>query len=225
MESNMTALELRDVFISDGYKQDLQELSSYLASIAQERPIVFLLAKHLRQRKYKFILEDERRDLFIDGQSIEFKFSYDCGMMKLEKELEALHDSIKSGTTFYPAKGGWGVYDGIFTDVYTKKPDFFVWIICSRDLSNVAPHDLEYINWTAEQLKYNQRYPYTNRRFLEIVDAFLQVLQVYRPFAVTSEEIVTAGDFPSTYHLRICAFSKAKQQELGFEHGQQEEAP
>ena len=59
----MTGTQLRDLFLSPDFKQGLTEMSSYLASIMQERPIVYLLAKCLWQRKYKFELEDKRHDL------------------------------------------------------------------------------------------------------------------------------------------------------------------
>ena len=51
-------------------------MSSYLASIAQERPIVYLLARCLWMRGYKFELEDQRHDLSVNDKRIEFKFKY-----------------------------------------------------------------------------------------------------------------------------------------------------
>jgi len=44
MEYEMTAIQLRDIFATAEYKQDLEELSSYLASIMHERPIIHCLA-------------------------------------------------------------------------------------------------------------------------------------------------------------------------------------
>ena len=41
----ITAAELRELIVCDEFKQDLEEMSSYLASIKQEQPIVYLLAK------------------------------------------------------------------------------------------------------------------------------------------------------------------------------------
>jgi hypothetical protein len=64
----MNATELRDVFLSAELKQELEQMSSYLASIMQERPIVNLLAKCLWQRGKKFELEDRRHDLSINGK-------------------------------------------------------------------------------------------------------------------------------------------------------------
>ena len=66
----MTGTELRDLFLSPGFTQGLTEMSSYLASIMQERPIVYLLAKCLWRRGYKFELEDKRHDLSLNGKSI-----------------------------------------------------------------------------------------------------------------------------------------------------------
>ena len=70
----MLGTELRDLFLSPDFKQGLEEMSSYLASIMQERPIVYLLAKCLWQRGYKFELEYKRHDLSVNGKRVEFKF-------------------------------------------------------------------------------------------------------------------------------------------------------
>jgi hypothetical protein len=206
----MTTTDLRAILVSSEFKSDLEETSSYLASIAQERPIIFCLAKHLRKRGHKFSLEDEKRDLSIGDKCLEFKFNYDCAMVKLKKELSSLHDKIVKGVQSDAEKGGWRVLYRIFKDVYAKRPDLFVWIICSRDLSKVPEDDLQYINWTPEQLKYNRRYSYNNREFLDVADQLLEVLKLFRPFSVTSEAIGTAGDFPSSYHFKIRDFSGAK---------------
>jgi hypothetical protein len=42
----MTADEMREIFSSDEYRRDVEEMSSYLASIKQERPIIYSLAKY-----------------------------------------------------------------------------------------------------------------------------------------------------------------------------------
>ena len=71
----MTAVELREIIGSSEFKQELEEISSYLASIMQERPIVYLLAKCLWKLGYKFELEHDRHDLSLNGKRIEFKVS------------------------------------------------------------------------------------------------------------------------------------------------------
>jgi hypothetical protein len=58
----MAAAELRELIVCDEFKQDLEQMSSYLASIKQERPIVYLLAKCLWRRRYEFELEVKHCD-------------------------------------------------------------------------------------------------------------------------------------------------------------------
>src|SRR6516164_10769852 len=86
----MTGIELRELFRSDEFQRDLSEMSCYLASIMQERPIVFLVAKYLRRRGCKFDLEDKRHDLSVDGKRIEFKFHFSFCETRLEKQLKQL---------------------------------------------------------------------------------------------------------------------------------------
>ena len=90
----MTGTELRDLILSHDFKQGLAEMSSYLASIMQERPIVYLIAKCLWKRKYKFELEDKRHDLSLNGKRIEFKFNYDRCEMVLTDELAKYGDNL-----------------------------------------------------------------------------------------------------------------------------------
>src|SRR5437764_8814747 len=90
----MTVTELRDLFLSDDFKEGLREMSSYLASIMQERPIVYLLAKCLWRQGYKFELEDQRHDLSLNGKRIEFKFNYDRCERALTDELAKYGDNL-----------------------------------------------------------------------------------------------------------------------------------
>src|SRR5262245_52709329 len=83
----MNSTELRDIIASAEFQQDLGELSSYLASIMQERPIVYLVAKHLWKRGCKFALEDSRRDLYVNKKRVEFKFNFDRVGERLKDEL------------------------------------------------------------------------------------------------------------------------------------------
>ena len=42
---------------SKGYKKDLNDMSRYAAHIKQERPMLYILAKHLSERRFAPILE------------------------------------------------------------------------------------------------------------------------------------------------------------------------
>lgn len=207
----MTASELRDILLSPGFREDLQEMSSYLASIMQERPIVYAVAKALwKQRRFKYQLEAKRKDLIVDGTHIEFKFNYDKMAQVLQEELttwsdlHAMWEAVKQGQK----SKSWGVMAKIYEDVCgeSRQPHLFVWVICSRDLSGVVGEDLKRICGWRDQCKYNAVHPYKSRDFLAVTDSFLDRMQAIRSFSVLKEAIETNGDFPSTYHFRICDF-------------------
>jgi hypothetical protein len=214
----MTSAELRDVFVSDKFKRDLAEMSCYLASIKQERAIIFLLAKFLRECGRVFQLEAKHRDLVVDDTHVEFKYNFDCDMAILDNDLkkygnqplEAMWADVHAGTL----SDSWSVMPAICKDMCPEKSrrlaDVFVWIICSRDLTKVSPETLERICWakSRQQRKWSEKYPYPDRTFLVIADSLLDKLKAERAFSVIKEEIVTNGDFPSTYHFRICEFSR-----------------
>src|SRR4051794_6874127 len=96
----MTAAELREIVLSADFKADLEELSSYLASIMQEGPIVHLFAKYLWKQKRLYSLErNKRHDLTVwpsdpaSGKretTIEFKFNFETCSETLTKELRKL---------------------------------------------------------------------------------------------------------------------------------------
>lgn len=207
----MNGTRLRDIFRSQDFKQGLEELSSYLASIMQERPIIYLLAKCLWKEKFEFELEDQRQDLSLNGKRIEFKFNYDRCEEFLTKELAEYGEDLQGMWKLVQEKKiskSWGVMPKVFEDVCVRKPHIFVWIICSRDLSHVAPDDLNRICRGNAQCKYNATHPYvSDGEFLKVTDSFLSKLQVIRPFSLLKEDIQTKGDFPSTYHFRICDFA------------------
>jgi len=201
---------LREVLLSADFHEDLAEISSCLASIMQERPIVYLVAKHLWKCGYKFELEKSHQDLFVNNTGVEFKFNFDRAAEVLKKEL-AQWDDLEQMWAKVKNKS-WGVLSRIYSDICDKKPDVFVWIICSRDLATVADEDLERIAFGREQRKFNEKYPYpTDAVVTEMVDQLLAKLQTPRPFTVHKESIVFQGDlpsaFPSTYHFIICDFS------------------
>ncbi|HEY7327155.1 MAG TPA: hypothetical protein VH592_05935 [Gemmataceae bacterium] len=203
----MTGAELRDLFLSPDFKQGLEEMSSYLASIMQERPIVYLLARCLWQRGYKFELEQKRHDLSVNGKRIEFKFNYDRCEKALADELKKSGDNLTAMRRNVEAGvncKSWGVMARILADVCVKRPDIFIWVICSRDLSKVVSDDLKRICYWRPQRKW----PYvSNGELLTVADFFLAKLHAERPFILLKQDIPTNGDFPSTYHFRICDFA------------------
>jgi hypothetical protein len=197
--------------LSSEFKQGLEELSSYLASIMQERPIVYLLAKCLWRQGYKFELEDEQRDLSLNGKRIEFKFNLNRCEKKLATELAKHGDNLNGMCQLLQAKimkKSYGVMPRIVEDALIRKPDIFVWIICSRDLSGVAPDDLKRIAVWREQRKYDATRPYSSDgERLTVVDSLLAKLHAIRSFTLLKQDVQTNGDFPSTYHFRICDFT------------------
>lgn len=187
-------------------------MSGYLASIMQERPIVYLVAKFLRRQRIKFELEYDHCDLFVDEKRIEFKFNYDRTEAGLAKELAKNGDDLQE--MWSRAQAGeisktWGILARIFKDVCgkEKKPHLFVWIICSRDLSNIDSQDLRCICLGRAQYKYNVTHPYDPDGELPKVDDFLAKLNAIRPFSLIKQDIKTNLDFPCTYHFRICEFT------------------
>jgi hypothetical protein len=220
MEAKMTARQLRDLPMSVEYKRDVEELSSYVASIAPERPMLHCLAKHLWNGRHNFQLEAKLKDLVIDGKHIEFKGSYDFGMEKLDvglkkagvSSLKAMYEMARDSKRSI----GWNVGLKVYEDICEKTPDMFVWIICSRDLSEVDPDDRKRICMSNEQWKWNNRgHSYPDQTYLPIADSFLKRLQdeiisercAVKPFSILEAEFVTKGDFASTYHFRICDFT------------------
>jgi hypothetical protein len=208
--SAMTGTELRDLFLSSEFKQGLGEMSSYLASIMQERPIVYLLARCLWRLGYKFELEDQRHDLSLNGKRIEFKFNYDRCEKALREELTKYGDNLRGMWGLVQAGAvnrSRGVMPKIYEGACVREPDVFVWVICSRDLSGVAPDDLERICLGREQRRYNATHPYDPDDELLTVAEFLGKLHTVRPFSLLKQDLQTDGDFPSTYHFRICDFA------------------
>ena len=100
----MTAADLRGIILSADFKLGLEEVSSYLASIMQEAPIVHLLAKYLWKQKHLYALErNKRHDLTVwtpglsTGEkqtTIEFKFNYETCAVKLGKELRKFANEL-----------------------------------------------------------------------------------------------------------------------------------
>jgi hypothetical protein len=215
----LTTRELTEILAAnDGFKNDLRALSGYLASIKQGRPIIFALAKCLWKRGKGFQLEYKKRDLVVDKAHLEFKYSYDCDMEKVDDEMKRYGD--KSGRAMFDAvrlgklKKGWSQCAPIIEDMFLKKvdgrlADIFVWIIHSRDLSKLSDDARGRINWSKVQCNWNKTHRYSDRYNLEIADRFLAKLKPVRRFSIAKSEIESNGDFPSTYHFRICDFREA----------------
>jgi hypothetical protein len=212
---HMTSAVLRDVLESSEFRADLDELSAYLASIMQERPIVCLIAKYLWRLGYKLELEANRCDLVVDDKiRMEFKFNFNRCEGKLRNELKRFdHDlkQLRSAAQSGKLHKSWGVAAKIIRDVCDddKRPDIFVWIICSRDLSKLSDADLRRVVVASEQCKYNAGRPYnSDGESLVVVDQFLELLRSDRGFTLHKLDIGTNRQFPSTYHFRICEFAK-----------------
>jgi hypothetical protein len=211
----MTGTELRELFLSSAFKRDLEEMSSYLASIMLERPIVYLVAKCLWNLGHEFALEERRQDLSVNGKRVEFKFNYDKCEKLLTGELAKYGNNLKGMRERIGAREkAWGVMPRIYEDACVRQPppDIFVWIICSRDLIRFASDDrdrkLDRICVGRAQYKYNTTHPYdSDGEHLTVVDSFLAQLQAVRPFRLLKLDIQTNGAFRSTYHFRICDFA------------------
>lgn len=205
----MTAAELRDVIISPEYKQDLQDMSCFLASVKQERPLVYFLAKQLWKRRCKFRLEAERTDLIINGKRFEFKFTYDCDMGVLSKELENSGGKLLKDVCIDKPTHGWVALPRLYADMVNKRADVVVWVILSRDLSGVDEDALQGICVSEFQKKWNKKHPYSDRVYLKIAERFLEKIRAEKSFSVLKEEIQTTGEFPSVYHFWLCEFANA----------------
>ena len=207
----MLAMTFRDIFVSPDFHHDLQEMSSYLASVTQERPIVLLLAKNLWKRGHPFVLEAARRDLVVDAKPVEVSFHYDTCQLRLKREMAVCRGDFKTVPDLVAAKKlnrKWGILPKLCEDMFGKNPAIFIWILCSRDLNGLPEEALRRVNMPAEQKEFNQNTPYgPSDSRLAFADSILDKLQAIKPFALTKVSVPTEGLFPSTYHFRICDFS------------------
>lgn len=206
----IVAQDIKDIFTSSEFRSELEDLSSYAANIRQERPIVLLFAKYFWRRGCKFALEKKRCDLVVDETRIEFKFHFDSDMISLRKELNRYDGNIErlmDAVSKRELSPTWTVSPGIYKDVIVKRPDIFVWILCTRDLSKLTNDDISRVCIGAHQQRYNRARPYeSNREFLDVLDGFLAKLQELRNFSLERITVGVNGGFPSVYHLMLCEF-------------------
>jgi hypothetical protein len=207
----ITANDIIVAFESSGFRQDLQDMSSYAANIRQERPLVLLFARYFWKQGHKFALEKKKVDLVIDETRIEFKFHFDYDMLRLKKDLSSNDDDIEKMMQAVADKklsSTWSVGPGVYKDVVIKQPNIFVWILCSRDLRNLTSDDISRVCIGTSQRRYNKNWPYeSNNEFLEIAKGYLTKLQKFRSFSIEQANVKVQGSFPSTYHLMLCDFT------------------
>jgi hypothetical protein len=208
----ITAQDLKVILESDEFKNELEELSSYAANIRQERPIVMLLAKHFWRRGHQVALEKKKCDLVVDETRVEFKFSFDSDTLSLEKELKRFDGNLEMLMKAVSAKeisGTWTVSPAIYNDVIVKRPEIFVWILCTRDLSKLTDEELSRVCIAPHQQWYNRSRPYeSNQRFLEAFESLLLKLQELRNFSLEKIPCATNNGFPSVYYFMVCVFTE-----------------
>lgn len=209
--------EIKRVFESPAYRSDLAELSTYAESIMQERPMVLLLSKYLH-KQHRIELEQGypcgkghgKRDLVIDGTTVEFKFHYDWHIdsyLKTELGRFERDGQLWDAVQRKKIHRSWSVTPRVYKDVCEKRPDIFVWAICERNLRPVSNKAaLDRICQSKEQLAYNGRKGYGSKEFLKSVGLLLEKLQGLRPFSIHDLALATNGHFPSTYHIKLCDF-------------------
>lgn len=206
----IAAQDIKTVLNSDEFGSELEELSSYAANIRQERPIVMLIAKHFWRRGHKVALEKKKCDLVVDEARVEFKFSFDYDTLSLEKELNRFDGNLETLMQAVSAKemsGTWTVSPAIYNDVIIKRPEIFVWILCTRDLSKLTADELSRVCIAPNQQWYNRSRPYDSERFLEVCEDFLTKLQELRKFSLEKIRLGTNNGFSSVYYFMICEFA------------------
>jgi hypothetical protein len=210
---------LKSIFSSDSYVKELTELSEYGAHIKQERPMCYILAKHLYKRGFvdlaleKTFERHQWYDLVVNNTKIEAKFYYESDLLlRLKKEMEKFEWNINLLTAKRESliKEGksktWTMTLPIAEDMLMKKPDIFLLIILSRDLQR-ASVPLEQICWSENEINYNRKYNYNNQDSLALVDKFLNCVRQKRHFLSDYLNIdINNRLFPSTYHIYVCDF-------------------
>ncbi len=201
---------IKSIFESPKFRSDLGALSSYAANIRQERPIVVLFAKYFWQQGERVALEKNKCDLVVNGTRIEFKVHFDSDIPMLQRELNKYDGNLETLMKAVSAKEHsrtWNICPGIYKDVIMKRPDIFVWILQSRELSKLTDDEIARVCVGNDQRNFNRNNPYeSSKEFLDVADGFLEKLKEYRQFSVEQTTLRIDCWFPSTYHLRICEF-------------------
>lgn len=214
----MTASEFAELIGTAEFNRELTEISSYLASVTQEGPIVHLIAKHLWKSGTTFKLEERHQDLMVGSTHFEFKYNLDKMAMALRKDLARWPDLNEMWLAYESGRKGksWSTMAKIYEDVCAKKnkhhPDVFVWIICARDLSHVTDEELQ--NRRVCMWKDQRKYAKEVRTYSRAVESIPEVAEFLnrlgkcpRPFKRNTVSVTTQGDlFESTYHFIICDF-------------------
>ncbi len=212
LKEMITVQDIKFILESDEFKNELEELSSYAANIRQERPIVMLIAKHLWRRGHKVALEKKKCDLVVDETRLEFKFSFDSDTLSLEKELKRFDGNLEMLMNAVSAKeisGTWTVSPAIYNDVIVKRPEIFIWILCTRDLSKLTNDELSRVCIASHQQWYNRSRPYeSNGGFVEAFEGLLSKLQELRNFSLEKIQCATNNGFPSVYYFMVCEFTE-----------------
>lgn len=214
----INAKDIVQIFKSAEFIEDLAEMSSYAANIRQERPLVFLFAKYFWKKKHSLALEGRysnnrknKCDLVIDGTSVEFKSHLDCDLYRLDKETVKYSGDLGAwwrDVCENNRSKSFPVGPSIYKDIIEKCPDIFVWIICSRDLTEMDEDSLGRVVLSREQVKYSEISPFDLKGMrLGVAENFLNGLNQMRPFSFERATVPTRGDFPSAYHMFVCQFS------------------
>lgn len=151
---------LGTVFDNTAFKKELAELSHYCSSIKQERQIMALIAKFLSQR-YVINLEYKKKDMLIDSSHIEVKYNFDCDVMSLIDSVKGKSPTNINSEIKTTKNIGWKPYLCIARDILHKKPDCFLWIVVSRNLSDdmtTKDHSKKLYCWAEQNLKYYNKF-------------------------------------------------------------------
>jgi len=209
--------DIKNVFLSDEYRAELEDLSCYGAHIKQERPMCYLLAKYLYKRGFVVDLEKKEEnhwyDLVVNGVKIEVKFYYESDLTnRLEKEMKRYDWDINrlvselNSCKMKRKSYGWSMTLRVVEDLLVKRPDIFILIILSRDLRK-SKVSLEHVCWGRYELEYNRRYGGFNiESSFKLLEKFLDCIRIKRNFVCGYARIDISEVFPSSYHLYLCDF-------------------
>lgn len=139
--------KVKEVLSSEEYIRELKDVSSYAASVKQERHMINILAKILDKKGYKVALEYKKHDLLINDTIIEVKFYYEKDIKKLEKEFNEHNKNIDAMKQKAIKKNysTWDISYPILIDIFQKNPDIFILIVLSRNLREITKEILEII--------------------------------------------------------------------------------